>query len=832
MSSPSPRLPFSNYSPANESDLPSFPTTPNTNYADSSGASCYHGHATFDYISGNTPSPATSTSRIVDGMDFGYQSKWSGSEMWGISDGTLTIDPFQELVNLIVDPDNGIHVPSSSRQSIYDEADSNENGLQSELPAMNEERHVESQLTVVPEKGMEFSSEEEAYEYYKNYAQQIGFSVRKGKVNRLADQTIRKRYLYCSREGIKSSKSSSNNITKYQRRETRTGCKAGIQLTVEGGKWVISNVVLEHNHDLDRSTAQRSVCSSAREENLFTDYFTDYNSKEPDPSTEHPIDRINASISKEGGATNNLDSSNYLPHSTLNSLQPHHVQSLIDCFKHLQVDDPSFLYTIQVDAESHSTNFFWRDGRSRIDYDCFGDVLVLNKSFEVVQLERCNMICASFWGVNHHQQCILFGCALLFDVTKDSFLWLLKTFMETMGNRPPKTIYTDESEAVASAVKVVFPETEHRLGICYIIENAKKHLSICYERCPDLESTFNRCIFECSSKQEFESEWNLLLDKYGLLGNSWLDRLFVLREKWSHLFFNNKKAFTAGVESILSSMTINTVFQTLQGTDIMTLPGLVRKCVQEAEKRRLEETNEDFRTCNETVPSKSRKGLEEHAEDIYTGTILRMFENEYVKSMNMEMEEVTSLEGVSMFKFIEKSCKKDEGVSLMFNSLVPSIACGCAKFESFGILCSHSLKVLYSRNVSHIPDKYVLRRWTKSAKNGVVMEDQREEMAGESNRQSSLYSRKLMHRALHLIAKSALRKETRRIMEDCLDTAQKKVENVLKTKGIKDLSITNFEVDCEDDCDGSINRGGYKRRKGIGSNSSFISQEEGTRKKK
>ncbi|XP_060667227.1 protein FAR-RED IMPAIRED RESPONSE 1-like [Ziziphus jujuba] len=186
-----------------------------------------------------------------------------------------------------------------------------------------------------------------------------------------------------------------------------------------------------------------------------------------------------------------------------------------------------------------------------------------------------------------------------------------------MGNCPPKTIYTDESEAIASVVKVVFPETEYRLGMCYITENAKKHLSTCYERCLNFESTFNRCIFECSSKQEFESEWNLLLDKYGLLGNSWLNRLFALCEKWSHLFFNNKKTFTAGVESILNSMTINTVFQTSEGTDIMTLPGFVQQCVQEAEKRRLEETNEDFCTCNETVFSKSRKGLEKRGGYIY-----------------------------------------------------------------------------------------------------------------------------------------------------------------------------------------------------------------------
>jgi hypothetical protein len=58
----------------------------------------------------------------------------------------------------------------------------------------------------VPELGMVFSSEEEAYEFYKSYADEIGFNVRKGKVQRLTNKAIRKRYLFCSREGFRLQK--------------------------------------------------------------------------------------------------------------------------------------------------------------------------------------------------------------------------------------------------------------------------------------------------------------------------------------------------------------------------------------------------------------------------------------------------------------------------------------------------------------------------------------------------------------------------------------------------------------------------------------------------
>ena len=105
------------------------------------------------------------------------------------------------------------------------------------------------------------------------------------------------------------------------------------------------------------------------------------------------------------------------------------------------MEDPSLFYTFQVDAEGHMTNFFWRDSRSKIDYDYFGDVLILDTTFKT---DGYNMICAPFLGLNHHQQVVLFGCAFLLDVSVESYTWLLGTFIEAMGRSLPKTIFIVE----------------------------------------------------------------------------------------------------------------------------------------------------------------------------------------------------------------------------------------------------------------------------------------------------------------------------------------------------------------------------------------------------
>ena len=58
-----------------------------------------------------------------------------------------------------------------------------------------------------------------------------------------------------------------------------------------------------------------------------------------------------------------------------------------------------FFYAIQVDQENRIINFFWRDGRSKINYNSFRDVLCFDTTYRT---NKYNMICVPFVGVNHH----------------------------------------------------------------------------------------------------------------------------------------------------------------------------------------------------------------------------------------------------------------------------------------------------------------------------------------------------------------------------------------------------------------------------------------------
>ncbi|PKU71105.1 Protein FAR1-RELATED SEQUENCE 3 [Dendrobium catenatum] len=58
-----------------------------------------------------------------------------------------------------------------------------------------------------------------------------------------------------------------------------------------------------------------------------------------------------------------------------------------------------FSWDVQYDEHDRLLNFFWVNGRSRIDYECFEDVLIFYTSY---MLNKYNFVCAPFVGVNHH----------------------------------------------------------------------------------------------------------------------------------------------------------------------------------------------------------------------------------------------------------------------------------------------------------------------------------------------------------------------------------------------------------------------------------------------
>ncbi|KAK2661303.1 hypothetical protein Ddye_007836 [Dipteronia dyeriana] len=90
-----------------------------------------------------------------------------------------------------------------------------------------------------------------------------------------------------------------------------------------------------------------------------------------------------------------------------------------------------------------------------------------------------------------------------------------------------------------------------------------------------------------------------------------------------------------------------------------------------------------------------------------------------ISCMGVRMNEVHIDSEVYTYEANEDGQERVYRVS--FNSISCNVSCCCMLYESMGMLCRHALKVLDFNNVTSIPSRYILKRWTKEAKKGNFM---------------------------------------------------------------------------------------------------------------
>ncbi|XP_042497661.1 protein FAR1-RELATED SEQUENCE 5-like [Macadamia integrifolia] len=315
-----------------------------------------------------------------------------------------------------------------------------------------------------PRVGMIFNSEQDAYDFYNSYGGRLGFSIRRDFAHkRKKDMTvITSRRLVCNKAGFR--RIDKRDIhTKKPRAETRTECPArmGIYL-MENGKYECRDFVEEHNHHL-HIPGTRHFMRSQRKISKIHSYEIDL----ADDSGINPKAAFEL-MSRQAGGTESLgyimqDQKNYLRTKRQYSLSYGEAGSLLKYFENQSMNNPSFTYSLQLDSDEQITNIFWADPKMRIDYAQFGDVVSFDTTFCTNKEYRPFGI---FAGFNHHRGVIIFGAALLYDETAESFNWLFETFAEANGHKKPITIFTDQDTAMAKALYEVWPGTWH--GLLYI----------------------------------------------------------------------------------------------------------------------------------------------------------------------------------------------------------------------------------------------------------------------------------------------------------------------------------------------------------------------------
>ncbi|KAL6204964.1 hypothetical protein ACLB2K_022230 [Fragaria x ananassa] len=107
--------------------------------------------------------------------------------------------------------------------------------------------------------------------------------------------------------------------------------------------------------------------------------------------------------------------------------------------------EEQFYCKFSVNEDNKLCNLFWRDTRSLVDYESFGDVLLFDTTYKTNCYEKPLVL---FVGSSNHLTSIVFGCALLLDETIDTYVWVLETFISSMKGKKPIDVLTDSDESM------------------------------------------------------------------------------------------------------------------------------------------------------------------------------------------------------------------------------------------------------------------------------------------------------------------------------------------------------------------------------------------------
>jgi zinc finger SWIM domain-containing protein 3 len=97
-------------------------------------------------------------------------------------------------------------------------------------------------------------------------------------------------------------------------------------------------------------------------------------------------------------------------------------------------------------------------------------------------------------------------------------------------------------------------------------------------------------------------------------------------------------------------------------------------------------------------------------------------------------------------------------------------------------LCGHALKILDVMNIKVLPKKYILKRWTKDARNEVVQDFNRHERIIDTNLEVTNRYKSLCPLYVKLISRAVECEEAYKIALENYNKLIKKIKDVVKRK--------------------------------------------------
>lgn len=565
-------------------------------------------------------------------------------------------------------------------------------------------------LGVEPPDGIDFDTHEAAYTFYQDYAKSMGFttSIKNSRRSKKTKDFIDAKFA-CSRYGS-TPESESGSSSGRRSSVKKTDCKASMHVKRKSdGRWIIHEFIKEHNHELLPALAyhfriQRNI-KLAEKNNIDILHAVSERTR-----------KMYVEMSRQSGGYDKNKGLLLLQTSQVDkgrrclALEEGDSQLLLEYFKRIKKENPRFFYAIDLNEEQRLRNLFWADAKSRDDYMSFNDVV----SFDTTYVKFNDKLpLALFIGVNHHSQPMLLGCGLVADESKETFAWLIKTWLRAMGGRAPKVILTDQDKLLMAAVSELLPNTRHCFALWHVLEKLPEYFSHVMKRHDNFLRKFNKCIFRSWTSDQFDMRWWKMVSQFGLENDEWLLWLHEHRQKWVPTFMS--EVFLAGMSTSQRAESVNSFFDKYIHKKI-TLKEFLRQYGVMLQNRYEEESVADFDTCHKQPALKSPSPWEKQMAATYTHMIFKKFQVEVLGVVACHPRK--EKEDENMVTFRVQDCEKDDEFLVTWSKTQSELCCFCHMFEYKGFLCRHALMILQMCGFASVPPRYILKRWTKDAKSG------------------------------------------------------------------------------------------------------------------
>ncbi|XP_074300493.1 protein FAR1-RELATED SEQUENCE 1-like [Silene latifolia] len=282
-------------------------------------------------------------------------------------------------------------------------------------------------IELKPVLGMIFDKLEDGLEFYKAYAANSGFKMRKS-TQRNIDGVVMTKYCVCSKAGESKPR---GKVKKRQR--TRILCNANIVFRRnEKGQYVIVDFHEGHTHLLSTPNTMVHLIES-RELTLIHKSMIVENSK----VNKGPVQSFRMFKEYVKGYQNvgaSLEDFKNFWRDVKKFIKGYDAQMMIENFMHKKAMCSSYYFDFDVDDRGRLSRVCWFDPIAIKNYSLFGDMTSFDTTFN---MNMYKMIFAPFTGVDHHKKCVSFGAGLIRKETDKDFVWLFQNFLSAMSNKYP-----------------------------------------------------------------------------------------------------------------------------------------------------------------------------------------------------------------------------------------------------------------------------------------------------------------------------------------------------------------------------------------------------------